>query len=46
LIPFLLFSLPSAAQQGTKDLGEASLEELGTIQVYSASKQVKQMPPA
>src|ERR1700730_11655721 len=38
---FLLFGLTAAAQQGTKDLGEASLEELGTIQVYSASKHMQ-----
>jgi iron complex outermembrane receptor protein len=41
LIIFLLFALPAAAQEGTKDLGEASLEELGTIQVYSASKHMQ-----
>jgi len=41
LIMFLLLALPVAAQQGKKDLGEASLEELGTIQVYSASKHMQ-----
>jgi outer membrane receptor for ferrienterochelin and colicins len=38
---FLLFALPVAAQEATKDLGETSLEELGTIQVYSASKHMQ-----
>ncbi len=38
---FLLFALPSVAQEATKDLGEASLEELGNIQVYSASKHLQ-----
>jgi outer membrane receptor for ferrienterochelin and colicins len=38
---FLLFALTAAAQERTKDLGEASLEELGTIQVYSASKHMQ-----
>jgi iron complex outermembrane receptor protein len=43
---FLLFVLPAfvvpaTAQQQPKDLGEASLEELGTIQVYSASKHMQ-----
>jgi iron complex outermembrane receptor protein len=37
----LLFALPSVAQEATKDLGEASLEELGNIQVYSASKHLQ-----
>jgi len=41
LIIFLTFALPAAAQDGTKDLGEASLEELGNIQVYSASKHMQ-----
>ena len=40
-IMFLLLALPATAQEGTKDLGEASLEELGTIQVYSASKRLQ-----
>lgn len=39
---FLLFAVPvAAAQEATKDLGEASLEELGNIQVYSASKHLQ-----
>jgi len=41
LITFLLFAVPAATQQATKDLGEASLEELGNIQVYSASKHMQ-----
>jgi hypothetical protein len=43
---FLLSSLPLAAQQPTKDLGEASLEELGNIQVYSASKHLQRASDA
>ena len=31
----------AAAQQSPQDLGEASLEELGSIQVYSASKHLQ-----
>jgi outer membrane receptor for ferrienterochelin and colicins len=38
---FLLLAVPVAAQEATKDLGEASLEELGNIQVYSASKHLQ-----
>jgi outer membrane receptor for ferrienterochelin and colicin len=41
LMIFLLFALPAAAQEQTKDLGEASLEQLGNIQVYSASKHMQ-----
>ncbi len=37
----LLFVASAAAQDATKDLGEASLEELGNIQVYSASKHMQ-----
>ena len=41
----LLFAAPVRAQDGTndvpKDLGQASLEELGQIQVYSASKHMQ-----
>jgi iron complex outermembrane receptor protein len=40
-IILLLSALPAAAQEKTKDLAEASLEELGTIQVYSASKHMQ-----
>jgi outer membrane receptor for ferrienterochelin and colicins len=41
MILFLLFAVAVAAQEATKDLGEASLEELGSIQVYSASKHLQ-----
>jgi outer membrane receptor for ferrienterochelin and colicins len=37
----LLCTATAIAQQETKDLGEASLEELGNIQVYSASKHLQ-----
>jgi outer membrane receptor for ferrienterochelin and colicins len=41
----LLFFLPAAAQEApketTQDLGDASLEQLGHIQVYSASKHMQ-----
>ncbi len=37
---FLLI-VSAAAQQSPQDLGEASLEELGSIQVYSASKHLQ-----
>ena len=40
-IAFLLFAVCAVAQERTKDLGEASLEELGNIQVYSASKHMQ-----
>jgi iron complex outermembrane receptor protein len=42
---FLLFAAPARAQEERKDvpadLGQASLEELGQIQVYSASKHMQ-----
>ncbi len=40
---FTVFALTAtaAAQHGTKDLSEASLEELSNIQVYSASKHMQ-----
>jgi outer membrane receptor for ferrienterochelin and colicins len=41
LMIFLLFAVSAAAQEATKGLGEASLEELGNIQVYSASKRLQ-----
>jgi hypothetical protein len=41
LIFLLLFAAPAAAQKETTDLGEASLEELGNIQVYTASKHLR-----
>ncbi|MGB7608666.1 MAG: TonB-dependent receptor [Candidatus Sulfotelmatobacter sp.] len=37
----LLFVASAAAQQAPQDLGQASLEELGSIQVYSASKHMQ-----
>jgi iron complex outermembrane receptor protein len=37
----LLLGVGSFAQQSTKDLSEASLEELSNIQVYSASKHLQ-----
>lgn len=41
LIILFLLALPGAAQEGTKDIGQASLEELGNIQVYGASKHLQ-----
>jgi outer membrane receptor for ferrienterochelin and colicins len=41
LVLFLFFALSATAQQETKDLGDASLEELGRIQVYAASKHLQ-----
>ena len=41
LVVILLFGVSAAAQDGTKDLGDASLEELQTVQVYSASKHLQ-----
>jgi len=41
LILIVLFAVPATAQEETKDLGEASLEQLGSIQVYSASKRLQ-----
>jgi outer membrane receptor for ferrienterochelin and colicins len=38
LLPLMLLTASSLAQQSPPNLGEASLEELGNIQVYSASK--------
>ena len=37
----LLFAASAAAQQAPNDLGQASLEELGSIQVYGASKHLQ-----
>ena len=37
----LLFALSASAQEGTKGIGDASLEELENIQVYSASKHMQ-----
>ena len=36
-----VFAVTATAQEATKDLGDASLEELGSIQVYSASKHMQ-----
>jgi outer membrane receptor for ferrienterochelin and colicins len=41
LFALLLCTTAAIAQQETKDLGEASLEQLGNIQVYSASKRMQ-----
>jgi len=41
LFLLFMFAVTAAAQEKTKDLGEASLEELGSIQVYSASKHLQ-----
>lgn len=43
---FLWLNLPAFAQNPTKDIGEASLEELGSIQVYSASKHLQKASDA
>ena len=40
-LTLLLLAANSVAQQAPKDLGEASLEELSNIQVYSASKHMQ-----
>jgi outer membrane receptor for ferrienterochelin and colicins len=41
LMIFLLFAVTANSQERPKDLGEATLEELGNIQVYSASKHLQ-----
>ena len=41
LITFLLSAATALAQQGAKDLTETSLEDLASIQVYSASKHMQ-----
>ncbi len=41
LLAIFALTATAAAQQGTKDLSEASLEELSNIQVYSASKHMQ-----
>jgi outer membrane receptor for ferrienterochelin and colicins len=41
LLIIVLLAIPATAQEQKKDLGDASLEELGTIQVYSASKHLQ-----
>jgi outer membrane receptor for ferrienterochelin and colicins len=41
LIIFLLFGVPSTAQQKTNDLTELNLEDLMKVEVYSASKHME-----
>jgi outer membrane receptor for ferrienterochelin and colicins len=41
LLAFLACPVVATAQQPTKDLGDASVAELGNIQVYSASKHLQ-----
>ena len=41
MLAIFALTATAAAQQGTKDLSEASLEELSNIQVYSASKHMQ-----
>jgi outer membrane receptor for ferrienterochelin and colicins len=46
LVTILLFALPAAAQEGNKDIGEASLEELVNITVYTASRHTQKVTDA
>jgi iron complex outermembrane receptor protein len=46
VLTVLLIAATAVAQQGAKDLGEASLEELTNIQVYSASKHMQSVSQA
>lgn len=46
LFLFLLYAVAAHAQQETKDLGDASLQELGKIQVYGASKHLQDVRDA
>src|SRR5713226_2179484 len=46
LITFLLSAATALAQQGAKDLTETSLEDLASIQVYSASKHMQSVSEA
>jgi outer membrane receptor for ferrienterochelin and colicins len=46
MIPFLLFAVTAAAQQPPKDLGDASLEELANITVYTASRHTEKVTDA
>src|SRR5713226_7740238 len=46
ILPFLLLVATALAQQETKDLTEASLEDLANIQVYSASKHMQSVSEA
>jgi outer membrane receptor for ferrienterochelin and colicin len=41
MLLFLLFAASATGQQALNDLGQASLEELGSIQVYTASKHLQ-----
>lgn len=41
VLAIFLLAATAVAEQGTKDLSEASLEELTNIQVYSASKRLQ-----
>src|SRR5579863_2827011 len=45
-LAFLLLAAAAVAQQDAKDLGEASLEDLTNIQVYSASKSMQNVSDA
>jgi outer membrane receptor for ferrienterochelin and colicins len=46
LLGMCVLTAAATAQQGTKDLSEASLEELSNIQVYSASKHMQSVSDA
>jgi outer membrane receptor for ferrienterochelin and colicins len=46
LLLFVLLAITAAAQEQKKDLGDTSLEELGNIQVYSASKHMQKASDA
>ena len=46
LLTFLLLTATAFAQKETRDLGEASLEELANIQVYSASLHMQSVSDA
>ena len=46
VITFLLSGILAGAQEGTKDLGEASLEELANITVYTASRHTQKITEA
>jgi outer membrane receptor for ferrienterochelin and colicins len=46
LIIILLFALPVASQEGTKDLGDATLEDLANITVYTASRHTQKVTDA
>jgi outer membrane receptor for ferrienterochelin and colicins len=46
LITFLLFAIPAVSQEAPKDLGDASLEELANITVYTASRHAEKVTDA